>query len=215
MDTVKVREDYFNRIHDLQYKRRKDKRDLAVLMMLLVLLMEYITNGNKRAMTAYAPFVLDIKNIENAKAVVKAIDEGLDGKGKLKEPIAVFKERNSETLRYLTTIIPQNEPIKKAKRGEDYVKQNIEEMNEKTALTEESNAVSLELNKLMLQKKMKVWNTQRDRKVRRTTFHQAIDRQTVPIDDYFTVADMKAQYPADSDLPQWERLNCRCYLTYL
>jgi len=211
MRSVEVREDYFNRMTALEYKRRKNKEDLAVIALLLVLFMEYLTNGNERAIAIYAPFVLEIKNIENARAVVKAVDEALDGRGKLEEHIKLFKKDNGRTLRYLTSIIPQKAPEIKAQRQSE---RTMEDVKEQTKVVEQNNAISLELNKSMFLKHMKTWNTQLDKKVRKTTFHNGIHGQTVGIDDAFRVAEMQAQYPADSNLPEWERLNCRCYLTY-
>jgi len=211
MDAVKVREEYFNRMTDLEYKRRKSKEDLAVIAILLMLFIEYLTNGNVQTVSFYAPFIPQIKNIENVRAVVSAIDRGLDGQGKLEEEIDIFKERNKKTISYLTHIIPQKPPeIKQIKPPE----RRVEEMKEQTKVVEQNNAISVELNKKMLLKKMKIWNTQRDKKVRKTIFHNGVDRQMVGIDEQFRVQDMRAHYPADSDLPDWERLNCRCYLTY-
>lgn len=212
IDTVKVREDYFNRMTALEYKRRSRKQDLAIVMMLLMLLMEYLSNRNEVAIAYYAPFVAQIKNLENAKAVVKAIDDGLDGKGKLADHIKTFKRTNAKTLTYLTNIIPQFQPETKAKDRET---QQSNEVKEQTNVIESNNIVSLQLNKSMLLKKTKIWNTQRDKKVRKTVFHSGVDRQAVNIDDLFKVQGITAQYPADSILPDWERYNCRCYLTYL
>lgn len=212
MDTVKVREDYFNRFTASQYKRRNNKNDMAVLMILLMLFMEYLSNGNEQAINFYAPFIARIKNIDNARAVVNAIEEGLDGRGKLEEEIKQFKITNGRTIRYLTSIIPSMPKPEIKPKGEE---KRLSDVRQETAVVEVNNAVSVELNKTMLLKREKTWNTQRDKKVRKTTFHNGIDRQTVGIDDYFRVHDMKAQYPADSELPDWERLGCRCYLTYL
>jgi uncharacterized protein with gpF-like domain len=58
----------------------------------------------------------------------------------------------------------------------------------------------------------KIWNTERDRRVRDT--HQKVDNKVVPINKPFIVGGAKAQFPGDPSLPPGERINCRCYLTF-
>ena len=43
------------------------------------------------------------------KAVLKAVESGVNGEGKLKPHVDEFVEINENELDYLTTIIPQNE----------------------------------------------------------------------------------------------------------
>lgn len=62
----------------------------------------------------------------------------------------------------------------------------------------------------------KQWLTMEDSRVRDT--HRAIDRQIIPIDDFFRVGDASMLYPKDvdnaSDFPE-EYVNCRCSIKYL
>ena len=60
--------------------------------------------------------------------------------------------------------------------------------------------------------KFKIWNTQRDRKVRDT--HEAIDRKKIPINAFFKVGKGRAQHPGAATLPPEESIRCRCNLTY-
>jgi hypothetical protein len=204
--TSDVREEYINRLSDLQYKRRKNKEEEVIIILLAIMFVEKLTNPNNQSLSFYAPFINEIKNIENAKVVVRKIEDGLDGKGSFAEPIKTFKTVHKKMITVYTTIIPQKPPEIKEKR--------IKELYERTDHITVSNAISLETNKTLFYKSMKTWNTQRDGKVRKTTFHSNVDRKTVMIDDFFEVNDMKAQFPADTSLPSWDRLNCRCYLIY-
>lgn len=212
-DKVALREEYHNRLLDLQYKKRKNKKDFIIIALLMIYFMEYFTNPTPEIIKLKAPFILMIKNIDKPNVVVNAVDSALQGEGKLAKHLEIFIERNEKEISFLNTIIPQKEPnIKQISqnRKEKYYKK----LNEETDLVEQNNDISLTMNKLILNKKMKQWNTQRDRRVRKTTFHNAIDRQTVFIDDYFEVAGVRALFPAHNALPPYERLGCRCYLTY-
>jgi hypothetical protein len=207
---VRLREEYHNRLSALQYKRRKNKRDFVILALLMVYFMEYFVNNATAIMYLRAPFILKIKNIDNARGVVNAIDEALNGRGRLEESIKEFVKINGNVIDTYTPIIPQNgtKIISKGESG------RLKELEEQATYTETNNEISHKVNAQMLMKKRKQWNTQRDSKVRKTTFHQAIDRETVPITDYFQVGIYKAQFPADSSLPPFDRYGCRCYLTY-
>lgn len=209
IDNVALRDEYFNRFTDLQYKKRKDKNDVALLMLLCMLFIEYLSNLNTEVVSLYAPFIPRIKNIDNPKVVINAIEKALGGNGKLVHEITYVRRNMQHTITTISnTIIPQKSP--KVDVESDYIR----EMKERTDYLESNNQASLMLNKQMLQKKNKVWNTQADNKVRKTAFHSGIHGQVKAIDSFFEVNGITAQYPADSILPNWERLNCRCYLTY-
>lgn len=207
---VEVREKYYNAFTSLQKKRKDNHDDFILIGLILVFFMEYLTNGNENVMMLKAPFIPQIKNIENTRAVVRAVDEALSFRGKLAEPIKEFKKSNQKTLDSLTYIIPKKQPKLKVKRE----KTVVAKMTEDADLTEDNHKISLYTNKILFNKRSKIWNTQRDSKVRRTIFHQGIDRQEKPIDEPFTVDGFRAMFPADSSLPMFDRANCRCYLTY-
>lgn len=207
---VEVRENYYNALTSLQKKRKDNHDDFILIGLILVFFMEYLTNGNETVMMLKAPFIPKIKNIDNTRAVVRAIDEGVSFRGKLAEPIQEFKKINKKTLDSLTYIIPKKQPKLKVKRE----KTVVAKMTEDADLTEDNHKISLYTNKILFNKRSKIWNTQRDSKVRKTIFHQGIDRQEKPIDEPFTVDGFRAMFPADSSLPMFDRANCRCYLTY-
>jgi hypothetical protein len=212
-DKVALREEYHNRFLDLQYKKRKNKKDFIIIALLMIYFMEHFTNPTLEIIELKAPFILKIKNIDKPKVVVNAVESALQGEGKLAKHIDIFIKKNEEEISFLNNIIPQKAPEIKEKpqnRKEKYYRN----LNEETDLVEQNNDISLTMNKLILNKKMKQWNTQRDRRVRKTTFHNGIDRQTVFIDGYFEVAGVRALFPAHNALPPYERLGCRCYLTY-
>ena len=212
-DKVALREEYHNRFLDLQYKKRKNKKDFIIIALLMIYFMEHFTNHTLEIIELKAPFILKIKNIDKPKVVVNAVESALQGEGKLTKHIDIFIKKNEEEISFLNNIIPQKAPEIKEKpqnRKEKY----YGNLNEETDLIEQNNDISLTMNKLILNKKMKQWNTQRDRRVRKTTFHNGIDRQTVFISDYFEVAGVRALFPAHNKLPPYERLGCRCYLTY-
>lgn len=60
----------------------------------------------------------------------------------------------------------------------------------------------------------KTWNTMRDGHVRQT--HAVNDRESILIDELFSVGGYPMAFPADSryGAPVGERINCRCFLTY-
>ena len=59
----------------------------------------------------------------------------------------------------------------------------------------------------------KKWNTQLDKDVRPT--HKKLQGKTIAIDKKFRVGGAWGLYPGDPDLPPKERINERCYLTYI
>lgn len=60
----------------------------------------------------------------------------------------------------------------------------------------------------------KMWKTQEDDKVRKTTWHNQVKNKWTPIKDDFSVGKLKATAPGDMSLPPGERINCRCYLIF-
>lgn len=82
-----------------------------------------------------------------------------------------------------------------------------------TELHEQAERVKLEQSKFMGYTH-KVWNTQKDERVRQTRFHNQVAGKVVPIDSNFRAAGMEADYPSDLGLPISERINCRCFVTY-
>lgn len=212
-DKVALREEYHNRLLDLQYKKRKNKKDFIIIALLMIYFMEHFTNPTTEIIELKAPFILKIKNIDKPKVVVNAVESALQGEGRLAKHIDIFVERNEKEISFLNNIIPQKAPEtkeEKEKRKELYYK----ELNEKADEIELNNEISVFINHIILHKKIKQWNTKRDSRVRKTTFHNEIDRQTVFISDYFEVAGIRAMFPAHNTLPPYERLGCRCYLTY-
>ncbi len=205
-----VREDYINRFRDLQRKRIKDHEKFVIVALLMAYMVDFLETRNASKYLLVAPFFLKIKNIENAKAVVNAIDEAFDGRGKLAESLKMFKETNQKTLSSLNNIIPQIEPKIKLK-GE--TARSVDIQNE-LKFSMETNKSNLLINEMILNKRMKQWNTQRDSRVRKTTFHNGVDFQIVPIDDYFEVPPFRARFPVDEQLPPFDRIGCRCYLTF-
>ena len=204
--TSDIREEYINRLSDLQYKKRANKEEEIIIILIAIMLVEKITNPQNQALMFYAPFIDEIKNIDKASVVVRKIEEGLKGRGEFAEPIKQFKTIHKPLITAYMKILPKKEPEIQDKR--------ISELYERTDHIAVSNAISLATNKTLFNKSLKTWNTQRDGKVRQTAFHSNVDRQTVEIDSFFEVNGMKAQFPADTTLPDWERLNCRCYLLY-
>lgn len=211
MKTIaRVREDYINRFRDLQRKRMKSHDDFVLIALLMAYMVDFIETNNTSKYLLLAPFFMKIKNIDNAKAVVKSVDEALDGQGKLAEHIKTFQKTNENTLVSLKHIIPQIEPKIKLK-GET---RRFVDLQNEAKFASESNKSNLLINGSILNKKMKQWNTQRDSRVRKTTFHNGVDRQIVPINDFFEVAPFRGRYPVDEELPPFDRFGCRCYLTF-
>ena len=60
--------------------------------------------------------------------------------------------------------------------------------------------------------RFKIWNTQRDSRVRDS--HAKLQGKRVRINGYFNVGGHKASFPGDARLPADESINCRCFLTY-
>ena len=212
-DKIALREEYHDRFIDLQYKKRNKKQDFIIIALLMIYFMEFFTNPTPEIIKTKAPFILKIKNIDKPKVVVNAVESALEGKGKLKKHIDIFIEKNEKEISLLNNIIPQKEPnIKQnSKKSKELY---YEELNEKTDTIEENNEISIFINHIILNKKIKQWNTKRDNRVRKTIFHNGIDRQVKYITDYFMVAGLRAMFPVHSTLPPYERLGCRCYLTY-
>ena len=81
----------------------------------------------------------------------------------------------------------------------------------------EANTVfnSLEYTEAIAQgKRFKTWKTKEDLKVRETHFE--VDREKIPIDEYFFVGDSMMLYPKDTSLgaSAEEIVNCRCTVEY-
>lgn len=199
-------EEYVNKITDLQYKRRKKQEEFIILALLLAVFIEYLSNENA-ILTYQITALTDYKEFKNPTKMVKLLDEALDNKGKLAVEVKIFKTKNTKLLTFYTNIIPQKAP----KINEnDY----FEEMREQTDLYEQNAQISLYTNQMLFNKSFKTWNTQRDSKVRKTVFHNGIDGIEVGINEMFTVNQYSAMYPAHHILPDFDRFNCRCYLTY-
>ena len=60
--------------------------------------------------------------------------------------------------------------------------------------------------------KFKIWNTQRDSKVRES--HAKLDRKRIRIKSRFNVGGFKGSFPSDPRLPPQESIRCRCFLTF-
>lgn len=60
--------------------------------------------------------------------------------------------------------------------------------------------------------KWKIWNTQRDSKVRAS--HARLDRKRIRIKSMFNVGGHKAPHPGAAVLPPQESIRCRCFLTF-
>jgi hypothetical protein len=82
-----------------------------------------------------------------------------------------------------------------------------------TELHEQAERTKLEQSKFMGYN-FKIWNTQRDERVRVTSFHTAVTGKKIPIDEPFKGGGQSAEYPGDVTLDVGERINCRCYITY-
>jgi len=209
--TRELREEYINRMRELQKKHKENRENFFIIALLLAYFVDYIENKNEYKMMLVAPFIPNIKNIDKVKVVVKAIDEGLSYRGKLEEHIKTFKKINEKTLSSLNSIIPQID-LKKKSKGDKLA--NIERLND-TEVLYRSNQTDLLINSTFLNKTMKQWNTQRDSKVRRTIFHINVDRMAVKINELFIVGDYSAMFPSDlGHLPPFDAYGCRCYLTY-
>lgn len=205
-DKTALRETYYNRITDLQHKKRDKKDQFLLLALLLVYVMEYLTNGNQQVIAIKAPFLLQI-DITRPSRFMSQLNEALNFRGNLAEPLKRFKQSHMRELETLTTIVPQHPFV-----GDK--KDRFKKALEKTDTLEQNNLVQVSVNAMVLNKQRKRWNTQRDSKVRKTAFHSGIDDQEVPIMGYFDVGGIQARYPADSMLPPFDRINCRCYMTF-
>ena len=79
------------------------------------------------------------------------------------------------------------------------------EAHRQTELVREVEAKAVGLTK-------KIWNTQRDSKVRDS--HAKLDGKKIGINKKFNVGGHKASFPGDPRLPPNESINCRCFLTF-
>ena len=205
-----LREKYINGFRDLQKKHHKERENFIVLILLLAYFVDYIETENKSKMMMVAPFIPKITNIDKQKAVLRSIDLSFESKGTLNESMKEFKTINKKMITSLNNIIPQNKP----KININGQNKRLIELEKDAEIIENGNKGNIAINMMVLNKKKKQWNTQRDSKVRKTQFHGVIDRQIVGINELFRVNEFVANYPADSLLPNYDRFNCRCYLTY-
>ena len=205
-----LREKYINGFRDLQKKHHKERENFIVLILLLAYFVDYIETENKSKMMMVAPFIPKITNIDKQKAVLRSIDLSFESKGTLNESMKEFKTINKKMITSLNNIIPQNKP----KININGQNKRLIELEKDAEIIENGNKGNIAINMMVLNKKKKQWNTQRDSKVRKTQFHGVIDRQIVGINELFRANEFVANYPADSLLPNYDRFNCRCYLTY-
>lgn len=201
-------DEYVVRLSDLQYKKRKKQEDFIIIGLFLIAFVEYFSNKN----FVYTAIMLE-KEIEKPKEMVKLIEKGLENQGKLVNYVIEIKEKNKKIIESITNIIQQKEP-KIDKIGEKNDRKWFEEAKERTDLYEKQNAFSQYVNQTSLNKHYKTWNTQRDNRVRKTSFHEGIDGIEVLINEFFEVNGFTAMFPSHHTLPQYDRINCRCYLTY-
>lgn len=213
MKSEKLVESYHNNFLDLQIKYRKEKDKYVLLLLLYIFFLEYLTHPTRNLIYLYAPFIKDLKNINKPKVVIDEIEKAINGNGSLKNSIEEVKILSRKEINYLTSIIPNKAP--NIKENQDISKDNYyKKIHEEADIVEQNHLVTEHINKTILGKETKQWNTQRDKRVRKTTFHQSIDRTRIGINELFNVGDDYAKFPSDSLLPPRERLNCRCYLTY-
>lgn len=202
----RLADEYVTRMADLQYKRRKKQDEFILLALLLAVFIEFLSADNPTNAYRMTTLMAE-KDFKNPDKMVKLIDEALDNKGKLFLEVQNFKTKNERIVTSYKSIIPQKEP-------QVDTPIDIQEMKERTNLFEQNSAISYMMNLTMLNKRYKTWNTQRDDKVRKTQFHSVIDGVTVGINSPFEVNGYVAMYPAHRTLPDFDRFNCRCYLTY-
>jgi len=213
MKNQKLIESYHNHFLDLQIKYRRDKDKYVLLLLLYIFFLEYLTHPTHNLIYLYAPFIPKIKNINKPQVVIDEIESAIKGEGKLVNEIQEVKILSRKEIDYLTSIIPNKSLNIKQNQGNNR-QEYYDKLNEEADIVEQNHLITEHINKTILGKETKQWNTQRDNRVRKTTFHQNIDRQRVGINDLFSVGDDYAKFPSDSLLPPRERLNCRCYLTY-
>ncbi|MCK9575878.1 MAG: hypothetical protein M0R51_08035 [Clostridia bacterium] len=197
-------DEYVLRLSDLQYKKRKKQEDFIIIGLFLIAFVEYLSNKN-----IVFTGITSEKELEKPKKMVELIDKGLNNQGKFVNYVKDMRESNVNIINTTTNIIPQ---IKE--KSESIAKKKLIETIEKTDLYEKQNYLSQFINNTAFNKNYKTWNTQRDNRVRYTTFHQNIDGIEVKINEFFNVDGITAMFPAHSTLPQYDRINCRCYLTY-
>ena len=209
-DTKSLLNDYVNGISDLQLKHKKDNEKFVLLALLLIYIVEYMTAPKVEIIKTYAPILIE-NDIHNSGEFLKNLDKALKGKGTLKNDLIRFKNKNSPILNYITKTrnVPPKSPILGITK-----KQRLGKLEEEAKLMEQSNDISQTVNSMLFNKKYKIWNTQNDERVRKTTFHNGVANMRVNINDTFNLSGDSALFPAHSSLPSHERYNCRCYLTY-
>lgn len=206
-----LKEEYINYFRLLQKKNIKNQDNFYIIALLLAFISDYIDKGNTGKYEIIAPIVTKIE-IEKPKLVAKQIDQAFHAQGNLADDLKYFKKFNSKTLTSINYIIPLSKR-KVDKKGEN---KRLKALRENSEIIEQSNKTDLAINKFILNKSKKQWNTQRDSRVRKTDFHRGIDGQIVAIDDYFRSGGSRAMFPSDfENLPLYDVYGCRCYLTYI
>ena len=208
--TKKLVNDYYNGITDLQHKLKKDKENFVLLALLLVFIVDYLTTSNK-AFSKNEWYLLEDIDITDVDNNIKDFGKAIKGKGSLKVGFETFKDRMSPILNYITKLVKLPP---KAPSLAIFKKARYDSLEEESALKAATNNISLMVNQMIFQKSYKTWNTQNDEFVRKTTFHNSVKDERIPINDKFVVGADKGMFPNDPELPNVERFNCRCYLTY-
>lgn len=212
-----LKEDYVNYFRLLQLKHQKDEERFFIIALLLAYISDYIDKGNTQKYELIAPIVTKIE-ITKPKEVAKQLDIAFNLQGKLADDLKYFKKINEKTLSSVKHIIPYFPP--KVEVVSDFGKskkenKRIKKLREESEFIAQSNKTDLAINQFVLNKRNKQWNTQRDSRVRKTSFHSGIDMQVVAINDYFRNGGERALYPSDiANLPLYDVYGCRCYLTY-
>jgi hypothetical protein len=212
MERESLVESYHNALLDLQIKYRYEQDKYLTYIILYLFFLEYLTNPTPTIAVQRCPLLKEI-DIKDFKTNIKDIESGVNHEGKLSNAIKNVVYINGNEIDYLNSIIPNKRPNIKEKsksKQEQYYEKLVEEQD----IVEQNHKTVEFMNNVILGKRFKVWNTQRDDRVRKTTFHNGIDRQRVEIGETFNVNDIIARYPQDRILPLYESFNCRCYLTY-
>mgnify|MGYP001217591020 CR=1 FL=1 len=202
--------DYTVKFADYQYKRRKKTEKYVLIGIILIFLIDFITHPKGTNITKLAPFLPKLE-IEDVDKTSKRIMNAIRGDGDLAEDINTTIDNISPLYNYITNstkTLPRTLNIDKKQS------RKVRRMIEETVYYEQQSNISLLVNQMLFNRKWKMWNTQRDSRVRKTEFHNNIDRTIVGINDWFIVGEHKALYPAHSYLKDYDRFNCRCYLTY-
>ena len=207
---------YTRLFNDLKYKVRDDDDKVLELTIILIFLIEFITGAHPESVFIKAPFIKEI-NITKPKENMIEFSKAINGKGRLVKPLNDFKNNNIPLFNYIKNQ-GKNKGLKRTLQEKSFVQKGdskgLVKMKVETEIFEEQNNVSHFVNKTVFNKKLKTWNTQRDDRVRKTVFHNEVDRNEIPIDEWFKVGEHKALFPAHSTLRDYDRYNCRCFLTY-